>query len=350
MTHNITWENLDWNALDRLRETFLAGTPPAASYWNSTADLAAYDLTYAQRIGWKWDAVVAELRLRGWQPPIDLPWLDWGCGSGIAGRVMLGGFGGRQPAALLLHDRSAWAMEFASERARRSHPKLQVAQANEAVLTGEQPIGLLVLSHVLNELPTVEQDGLVRLARRARAVVWVEPGSYEVSRKLIGMREELTGDFAVVAPCTHQAVCGLLTGGNERHWCHHFAAPPKGIMADSNWVRFAQRAGIDLRSLPYSFLVLEKKSERSPTPAFEGWSRIIGRPRMYKGFARVFSCQADGVGELVLQKRDAKPVFKELDEIGDAPLYEWTVDGDRITSARGLESRNVHPEPDEAGD
>jgi ribosomal protein RSM22 (predicted rRNA methylase) len=123
-------------------------------------------------------------------------------------------------------------------------------------------------------------------------------------------------------------------------------------MADSNWVRFAQRASIDLRSLPYSYLVLEKKSGRQPAlaPPLEGWSRIIGRPRMYKGFARVFSCQADGVRELVLQKRDAKPVFRKLDEIGDAPFYQWTVEEDRITSARGLELDGARPETSEAGD
>ena len=87
-----TWETLDWPALDRLREGFLSGTAGAADYWRSASDVASYDLTYAQRIGWKWDAVLAALALRGWKPPAG-PLVDWGCGSGIAHRCVLEAFG-----------------------------------------------------------------------------------------------------------------------------------------------------------------------------------------------------------------------------------------------------------------
>ena len=89
------------------------------------------------------------------------------------------------------------------------------------------------------------------------------------------------------------------------HWCHFFAEPPANIMADSNWVRFAQRAGIDLRSLPYSYLVLDRKA-RLEAPS----TRMIGEPRMYKGYAKVLNCRAEGVREEVIQKRDAPEFFK----------------------------------------
>ena len=55
------WEKLDWEALDRLREGFLTGAAARGPYWKSLGDLANYDLTYGERIGWKWDAVLAEL-------------------------------------------------------------------------------------------------------------------------------------------------------------------------------------------------------------------------------------------------------------------------------------------------
>ena len=54
----MNWETLDWEVLDRLRALFLKGKPPGGSYWTSPGDLAVYDLTYAQRIAWKWDAVL----------------------------------------------------------------------------------------------------------------------------------------------------------------------------------------------------------------------------------------------------------------------------------------------------
>ena len=96
-------------------------------------------------------------------------------------------------------------------------------------------------------------------------------------------------------------------------------------MADSYWVRFAQRAGIDLRSLPYSFLVLERKGLREPVPGLlsDGYSRIIGAPRFYKGYAKIFSCQSDSVRDLTLQKRDAPDLFKALKEHNAAGIYRW---------------------------
>ena len=79
-------ESLDWEVLDRLRATFLSDARTEGPYWHTLTDLECYDLTYAERIGWKWDAVLDELRLRGWTAPAGATVLDWGCGSGVAGR------------------------------------------------------------------------------------------------------------------------------------------------------------------------------------------------------------------------------------------------------------------------
>lgn len=325
MHTEMTWGNLNWAALDRLRAGFLAGAGAAGAYWQSPADLASYDLTFAQRIAWKWDAVLAELKLRGWTPPAG-EMLDWGCGSGVAGRCVLREFGTESVPALRVFDRSAIAMEFAAARSKAVFPKL-VVQSGEPD-TGR--IGVLLLSHVLNELPEAEREALLQLARRADAVLWVEPGTHADSRALIAVRERLRDGFEVVAPCTHQAECGLLAADNARHWCHNFAAPPAGLMADGNWVRFGQRMGIDLRSLPYSFLVLERRGLRSAEERCSGWSRVVGAPRVYKGFAKVLGCGADGVRELTLQKRDAPEVFKRLRHDEPVLLVKCGVTGDRV--------------------
>ncbi|MGC3961385.1 MAG: hypothetical protein QM813_26700 [Verrucomicrobiota bacterium] len=88
----MNWDSIDWTALERMRGAFLAGTAGATDYWQSEADLAAYDATFAQRIGWKWDFVLGELQRRDWAPPRG-ELLDWGCGSGVAGRAFLDHFG-----------------------------------------------------------------------------------------------------------------------------------------------------------------------------------------------------------------------------------------------------------------
>ena len=329
----VTWPTLDWAALDRLRETFLSGRPGAADYWNSADDLANYDFTYAQRIGWKWDAVLGELQRRGWAPPPG-PLLDWGCGSGVAGRRVLACFGTTAFEKLRVLDHSSLAMSFAAAAARGAFPALPVEEASPASAESGAA-GVLVLSHVLNELTEEGRRALRRVIDHAAAVLWVEPGTFADSRALIAMREALREQFTVIAPCTHQAPCGLRTAGNERHWCHHFAAPPAGIMGDGDWVRFAQRAGIDLRSLPYSFLVLERRGLREPPPGLlpEGGSRILGEPRLYKGYAKVLSCQADGVRDLTLQKRDAPELFKAMKGGRAESLHRWELDGKRIAKA-----------------
>ena len=195
----LTWETLDWAVLDRLRETFLAAKAGAGAYWNSTDDLANYNFTYAQRIGWKWDAVLRELKRRGWTPPPGAL-LDWGCGSGIAGRCVLDFFGANSFERLRVHDHSALAMQFAIERAGDGFPQIPVEAAGSSWLDGEEPVGTLLVSHVLNELDEAGGRALRRVIDRAAAVIWVEPGTYADSRSLILMREALRAQFQVIAP------------------------------------------------------------------------------------------------------------------------------------------------------
>ena len=318
-------ESLDWEVLDRLRETFLTDAKSAGPYWHTITDLEAYNLTYGERIGWKWDAVLAELKQRGWSPPAGATLLDWGCGSGVAGRRILAAFGAERFKGLRVHDHSELAMDFSAHHGRKQFPGLTVERADVRFLRGHEPIGVLVLSHVLNELDDNARAGLAELSARAQTILWVEPGTHEVSRALGGWREKLrAGGCNAAAPCPHQAACGMLAPGRERDWCHFFASPPAGLYADSAWVKFGQRAGIDLRSLPYSFLALDRRAAPSAALAKAGLSRIIGTPRLYKGYAKVFNCDAGGVAELMLQKRDAPELFKALKQHEAAPLQRWS--------------------------
>lgn len=315
----LDWETLDWAALDRLRERFLKAAP-GADYWSSPADLANYDFTYGQRIAWKWDAVMRELQSRRWVPPAR-SLLDWGCGSGVAGRRVIEWIGADRVDTLRLFDRSELAVEFSVRTGRAAFPGVRVERADAPGENAPGEVGILVVSHVFNELSPPQRETLLRLAARAQAVLWVEPGTHADSRQLIAVREALRGDFTVLAPCTHQAGCGLLTAENARHWCHHFAAPPAGIMADSRWVQFAQRAGIDLRSLPYSFLVLEKagvRAEPSGLVPVEGAERVLGVPRLSKPYARVIRCGSEGVRERVILKRDQPELYRQLKR-GECP-------------------------------
>ena len=320
------WNHPELTALRRMRERFLAGTAGAQNYWRLAEDLALYDSTFAERIGWKWDAVLRELAARGWQPQ-SRQVLDWGCGSGVAGRRTLAEW--PQLSSLAVHDRSSLAMRFAAEKARAAFPNVTLVPAGSTL----PPDTLLVLSHVISELPERELAALLDLARQAREIIWVEAGTHADSRRLIAVREALLGEFAAVAPCTHQRACGMLTAKNAPHWCHHFAAPPPEIFQNARWMDFGREMGIDLRSLPYSFLVMERPRSTPPTP--DGLAHMIGEPREGKGHLKVLSCQAQGVAEFVLQKRDAPALFRALRKGDAAPVHRWKMADGKIVGADG---------------
>ncbi|MSU23415.1 MAG: hypothetical protein EXS32_06265 [Opitutus sp.] len=330
----MTWDTLDWSALERFRELFLRGGPATGPYWNSSRDLASYDFTYGERIGWKWDQVLRELQLRRWRPA-SRHILDWGCGSGIAARRVIAFFGAETFDALTVWDHSPLACDFAAESAQRAFPALRVDQATPGFLAAAEPLGLLVISHVMNELAPDQLATLLGLMDRAESVLWVEPGTHAASRELGAMREDLREEFQVVAPCTHGNSCPILQPGNERHWCHFFAPPPPEIFADSNWVKFGQRAGIDLRSLPYCFLALDRHGDAS-APA--DLARLIGRPEFFKPYARLLSCDATGLADLELPKRADPALFKQLDRTKAPLIYRWRRAGGKILSGEALDS------------
>lgn len=306
------WERIDWKALERLRGAFLDGTAGVQDYWRSERDLESYDQTFGQRIRWKWDYVLKELKGRGWLPPRGEV-VDWGCGSGIATRALLEHFAFDSASRFVFWDRSPLAMRYAARTVHDLIASLDVWLDKPP----ERAFGTLLLSHVLTELSADQVDELSALAMQATVVIWVEPGTYETSRRLIALRERLRGSFQAVSPCTHQAVCGMLTPENERHWCHHFAPSPPEVFMDGNWTRFARLAGVDLRSLPLSFVVLDKRPQEPRVNAV----RVIGRPRVYKAHALLLGCDSPGVREYRVTKREQPDAFRRLKKGEVAPDF-----------------------------
>jgi ribosomal protein RSM22 (predicted rRNA methylase) len=76
--------------------------------------------------------------------------------------------------------------------------------------------------------------------------------------------------------------------------------------------------------------VLQRAEANVPTGA--GYSRIVGAPRQFKGYSKVLSCQAEGVRELVLQKRDAPELFRTLRRGKAGTVYRWTLRDGKIAA------------------
>lgn len=308
----MTWTELDWPALDRLRDGFLKEKFEQGSYWQSTSALASYDLTFGERIGWKWDAVLSELANRGWKP-CSRRIVDFGCGSGVASRRILETW--PEFEELNLVDRSIDATRFAADRVIREHPKVRVRTTRPTTDADT----LLVVSHVLNELNPADLATLRSLARTAGEILWVESGSHADSRLLVEeIREPLRATHRILAPCTHSETCGLLIPDNARHWCHTFAKPPSMIFQDASWSQFSRELQIDLRALPYSFIAMTTHPTVPNPPQL---ARVIGRPRKYKGYQKVLRCNATGVDEVRFQKRDSREMWTFLDDLPHGGIF-----------------------------
>jgi hypothetical protein len=91
--------------------------------------------------------------------------------------------------------------------------------------------------------------------------------------------------------------------------------------------------GIDLRDLPLSFLVLDKR----PVPTLPpGAGRVIGHPRIYKGHALVLGCDTTGVSERKLAKRHFPEEFRAWRKGTAEVLREWKCAGDELVEIKPL--------------
>lgn len=293
--------------IERLRTMFLAERPagaPLPDYWRDDRDLQAYEAVLGARIGWKWDAALAECRDRGFASAADEVVLDYGCGAGVAARKFVTMFGGKE---VLCHDRSTRAREFASRAIRIAMPEV-AARAVPAVYDLRPDV--LLVSHVLGELDAAGLQQLESLAARSRRVVIVEPGNKPVARALSALRDRLLAQFDVIAPCPHGAACPALRGTDD--WCHFFATPPQQAFTDGDWVRTTKALGIDARALPYSFLCLVRKDAANAASSLPRRPRLLGRPTMHPHAATVQVCEPGGLRHVELQKRRDPTLWKTL--------------------------------------
>lgn len=330
----------DWSSLDELRTTYLEGTAGQADYWATDELLAGYDATFARRIAWKWHHVLRDLAGLGWAPPAGAVY-DWGCGTGVAVREFLAAYPEAGLTNVAIHDRSRRAVGFATAAVRREFPDVTVTAAEP-----EGPFTLL-LSHVVTELTEKTMTDLLKIAGRAAAVVWVEPGTSVASAQLIKAREVLRETFHPIAPCLHRFRCGLLEAGHENDWCHFFATPPNEVYTDRDWVQFGRIMGIDLRSLPLSYLVLDQRAPVEPLP---GSVRVIGKRRLYKGHALLDACDASGVNERRFTKRTNPPFFRAMNKGRTGTLQQWNLSGNEVTSLNDLGADQPADDDTDTGD
>ena len=322
-------ESVDWDRLLELRESFIGATPLESDYWARPGTLESYDATFAQRIGWKWDFVMKEVMKTGWSLPEGMPVCDWGCGSGIAGRIFLEYLKDSQNSLpdVYLWDRSAHAIAYASGQLKEKFPGIRVHSG----LPDDNAFYLV--SHVMTELAPDQFGALTdHLEKQAHGILWVEPGAYAPARQLSQLHQRLTSKFHAWAPCPDDGACPMMQPDRWEDWCHQFAPTPSQVFQDPFWAAFSRILGVDLRSLPVSFLCLDKAS---PSRDRSCSCRFLGRPRMLKYQAEIHACFQGEFRSLVASKRQNPSLYKTFKK-GDFPsLANVTESGGVIDKCDG---------------
>jgi len=177
-----------------------------------------------------------------------------GCGAGSPAGAWSHAFGGGAHFAQLhVWDHSPLAVEFTAGAAQNNFPNSPSPPPLRLKLQGDEPIGLLLISHVLNELNPRPAPA----RRPCRSGRIRDLGRAGHARASAGNSARFARACAPNSPSSRPAPTPVPVASSpaehERDWCHFFAPPPSEIFATPDWVKFGQRAGIDLRSLPYAF-------------------------------------------------------------------------------------------------
>jgi len=194
-------------------------------------------------------------------------------------------------------DRSREALETARRLAARSGQSLETKVWEEGSAVPAGPWNLILAGHLLNEIGSGESGRVERraalmnrlaseLAPGGRILV-IEPASHGPNADALALRDRLLGEgWSVSGPCFFQGACPALAAGAACHDVLHWKVPH--LVAQT-----ARRAGIDKRSLPFTWLSFQPDASASPVLA--NVVRVVSEPLLNKaGRRRVVVCGAEG--------------------------------------------------------
>lgn len=155
---------------------------------------------------------------------------------------------------------------------------------------------LVTFSYSLTELTK-----LPKIAEKSDYLIIIEPATQEDGRRLLEVRKNfLERGYQVLAPCTHQGQCPLLSQ-TPRDWCHDRIS----ITMPSWFQEIEKHLPIKNRTLTYSYLILAHP--RVKAKAQSGKARVIGDLLMEKGKARQMICRGENREFLSWMSRNGEP-------------------------------------------
>ncbi len=165
-----------------------------------------------------------------------------------------------------------------------------------------QTYDLVIIGHVLNELPEVDQARVVDYAWEhcSGVLLLVEPGTSAAFPAIKRTRERLLALGAhTLAPCPHDNSCPLVDD-----WCHF----PQRLQRPK-FQRRAKEAISQWEDCKFSYAAMARFA-----PAHAPWARIIRAPQVTKAYAEAQLCTAAGVVRQRADKKD-REAFRRLKKL-----------------------------------
>lgn len=165
-------------------------------------------------------------------------------------------------------------------------------------LPDKDPVDLLLIMNLVNELPDIADHRILGAAARLApdgVVVVIEPAAKPASRRTLALRDAFcAADWHVRWPCTHDQACPALEA--EDDWCHgewHFERPEFMRAVDA-------KVGTRREVLKATAFAVT----RAPAPRAETLYRIVSERHDRKGVRSAHVCGADGRYRVEVQRRD----------------------------------------------
>lgn len=192
-------------------------------------------------------------------------------------------------AAVQLGERLGVAVDGAVVDVRRGVP---------SQLPDKQPVDLLLMMNLINELPDDADRTVIRAAEKLApdgVVLIIEPAARPASRRALALRDAFVeAGWHVRLPCTHDEACPALA--NDDDWCHgewRFERPEFMRAVDA-------QVGTRREVLKATYFAVT----RAPAPRDATLYRIVSERQDNKALSAAHVCGADGRQRVELQKRD----------------------------------------------
>ncbi|MEU4193998.1 small ribosomal subunit Rsm22 family protein [Kribbella sp. NPDC026611] len=174
-------------------------------------------------------------------------------------------------------------------------------------LAGLEDVDLVTVSYVLSELSGEQQQELVGLLARSRAVVLlIEPGTPKGYERIVAARDALVAaGRSVVAPCPQDGACPIPRG---KDWCHFSSRVNR-----SSLHRQTKGGVLGFEDEKFSYVV-------TASGANHPQNRVVRHPQSRKGMVSLRLCTGEGsLEERIVSKRQG-PLYKAARdaEWGDA--------------------------------